>query len=561
MGLNIWLILGGVGIFLFGIMLLEQALQTLMSRRFKLFLKRQTSNPFRAIFSGTVVTAALQSSSVVNFMVLAFVSSGVITLRNALAVIMGTNLGTTLNSWIVATLGFKIEIEAFAYPIAGLAGMALFIFKQQKRLEPLFKFLMGFSFLFIGLSLMKESAESAALQEAFSRFQNSGLAVFLLLGFVATTITQSSAATVAITLSFLNQQLIGFESAMAVVIGSEVGTSVKLILGSLDGVAVKQRLSAGNFIYNLVTTVVAFLLIHPIANLIQSVMGITNPLTGLATFQTLMNLGSIFLFLPFLNAFSSRLEKTFTKNERTLTLYIQSNKTTDIETACVLLKSETWFFINQCKIFTAHQFKINEGDLHIPETFLQHHRQHDLNRRSTDSWYHFLKEHYGEIQAYYIAVNMKELSITQVKEINQLMGAVRSGMHAAKCIHDIAQDINELKNSANEIKYDFLKHMNANQQGFYNKLFFSETDAVNTDSVYNSLVAMLEEIQQTYHVNLQYIYTISSKHQLSDLEIATLMNFNREIFTGNKALLMGWKNYLLPNDLSEKFGDLPTYLA
>jgi len=561
MGLNVWLILGGVGIFLFGIMLLEQALQRLMTRRFKLFLKRHTTGTFRAIFSGTVITAALQSSSVVNFMVLAFVSSGVITLRNALAVIMGTNLGTTLNSWIVATLGFKFEIEAFAYPVAGLAGMALFLFKERNRFEALFKFLMGFSFLFIGLGLMKDSAESQAIQDLFNRFQDSGLFVFLFLGFIATTITQSSAATVAITLSFLNQQLVGFESAMAVVIGSEVGTSVKLILGSLDGVAVKQRVSAGNFIYNLVTTIVAFALIHPIAVLIQDIIGIENPLTGLATFQTLMNFGSIILFLPFLTGFSKLLEKTFNKADSKLTMFIQPHQPIIVETSFDLLKSEAWFFINQCKIFNAHQFTVDEKKLHIPDEFLAHHEQHDLNRQSTNDWYRFLKEHYGEIQAYYIQLKMKPLAAGQVEAIDKIIASVRSGMHTVKCIHDIANDIHELKNSANEIKFNFLQHMNTNQEAFYNKLFFTDEEQMDGELVFERLLNYLKEVQHTYNENLSMVYSLSSSHQLSDIEIATLMNFNREIFTANKSMIMSWKNYLLPLALSEKFNDLPTYLA
>ncbi len=561
MGLNVWLIFGGVGIFLFGILMLEQALQNLMSRRFKLFLKKQTGNTFRAIFSGTLITAVLQSSSVVNFMVLAFVSSGVITLRNALAVIMGTNLGTTLNSWIVATLGFKVDIAAFAYPVAGLAGMFLFIFKHKDRLEPLFKFLMGFSFLFIGLQLMKESAESEAIQQVFGRFQDSGAWVFLLLGFVSTTITQSSAATVAITLSFLNQQLIGFESAMAVVIGSEVGTSVKLLLGALDGVAVKQRVSVGNFLYNVATTIVAFILLRPTAVLIQDVIGISNPLTGLATFQTLMNFGSIILFLPFLNVFSKWLEKRFNNEGRKLTMFIQPQQPVLVASAFELLRSEVWFFINQCKIFTAHQFRVEEQTLHIPDVFLQHHQQHDLNRKSVDEWYHFLKEHYGEIQAYYIQLKMQELAAAEVKEIDQLMASLRSGMHAVKCIHDIAHDIQELKNSSNEIKYNFLQHINSHQQVFYNSLFFEDTLQTNDEVVFDKLVSLLKTVQQKYNENLQHIYSISSEHQLSDIEIATLMNFNREIFTGNKSLIMSWKNYLLGPESSEKFSDLPTYLA
>ncbi|HRG29494.1 MAG TPA: hypothetical protein PLJ00_16465, partial [Chitinophagales bacterium] len=302
-------------------------------------------------------------------------------------------------------------------------------------------------------------------------------------------------------------------------------------------------------------------LLQPTAIFIQQILGISNPLTGLATFQTLMNFGSIILFLPFLKMFSRWLEKTFNKDDRKLTLYIQPHQPIIAESSVELLQSETWFFINQCKIFAAHQFNIEEKTLHIPDAFLRHHEQHDLNRKSVDVWYQFLKEHYGEIQSYYIQVKMHELTAIQVKELDQLMAASRSGMHAVKCIHDVSHDLRELRNSAHEAKYNFLLHMNKNQTEFYNQLYFDNTTLQDAEVVYDKLVEYLKGVQLAYNFNLQMIYTLSANSSLSDVEIATLMNFNREIFTGNKSLIMSWKNYLLPTDLSAKFSDLPTYMA
>ena len=134
-------------------------------------------------------------------------------------------------------------------------------------------------------------------------------------------------------------------------------------------------------------------------------------------------------------------------------------------------------------------------------------------------------------------------------------------MHAVKCIHDVAHDLNELRNSAHEVKYNFLLHMNKNQTEFYNQLFFDASTLQDADLVYDKLVEYLKGVQAGYNFNLQMIYTLSANSTLSDVEIATLMNFYREIFTGNKSLIMSWKNYLLPTDLSAKFSYLPTYMA
>ncbi|MFN3940465.1 MAG: Na/Pi cotransporter family protein, partial [Chitinophagales bacterium] len=271
---TIWQVLAGVGIFLVGIRMLEMGLKQLMGRGFKLFLQKQTGNPVKAIVGGAFITALLQSSSAVNFMVLAFVSTGVLSLQNAFALIMGNNLGSTVSGWIIVTLGFKFNIEVFAFPLIGIAGICWFIFIANTRLQNVCMFLIGFSFIFIGLGYMNSAIGNEKIQNIFSRFDNSSNGTFLFIGFIITTITQSSSATVAITLSMLHQQLIGFDAAMAVVIGSEVGTSLKLILGSLDGIAVKKRVSAGNIIYNLITTAIAFGLLQQIAFFITETMSV-----------------------------------------------------------------------------------------------------------------------------------------------------------------------------------------------------------------------------------------------------------------------------------------------
>jgi phosphate:Na+ symporter len=130
---DIWKILAGVAIFLLGIRFLEDSLQQLAGRKFKLFLKKYTTNKLRAISGGAIVTAVLQSSSLVSLMVLAFTGAGIITMQNALAVILGANLGTTLDSWIVALAGFKINIENFSLPVAGIAGLGFAIFNKQSK--------------------------------------------------------------------------------------------------------------------------------------------------------------------------------------------------------------------------------------------------------------------------------------------------------------------------------------------------------------------------------------------------------------------------------------------
>jgi phosphate:Na+ symporter len=199
--IDIWKMLAGVAIFLLGIKFLEESLQELAGRRFKLFLKRQTENKIKAITGGAVVTAVLQSSSVVSLMVLAFVGAGIIHMQNALAIILGANLGTTVSNWIVALVGFKVNIENIALPVTGLAGLGYVIFNKSSPLYNWSRFLFGFSFLFVGLGYIKTGIGDIVQQVDLTQYENSPIIVFFLVGFIITTIIQSSSATMAITLS------------------------------------------------------------------------------------------------------------------------------------------------------------------------------------------------------------------------------------------------------------------------------------------------------------------------------------------------------------------------
>ena len=561
MALNIWLILGGVGIFLFGIQLLENSLKNLMSRSFKLFLKKQTSNPFKAIFGGAAVTAILQSSSAVNFMVLAFVSTGVITMRNAFAVIMGTNLGTTLTGWIVATLGFKMDIESIAYPIAGVAGLLLFSFKGRPKLSNICHFLMGFSFLFIGLGLLKESMEGDDIQHLFENFTDSSLFVFLILGFVATTITQASSATVAITLSILNQQLIGFESAIAIVIGSEVGTSIKLILGALDGVAVKKRVAVGNLIYNIVTTILAFAFLKPLALFITENLSVKDPLMGLVTFQTGMNLLSIFIFLPFINIFSKFLERLYKDNVQHVSGYLTHAHPEIPHAALELMKKETVYFIYQCKLFNIRVFDLREEIIKSEPEFNSLKGTQIINGKSNILQYEHLKEQYGEIQAYYIKMIGQKLTEEQINETDNLISCVRSAMYSSKCIKDLLADVAELRNSSNEMKFDFVNQRSADMRDFYQQLNLDAEILTDNEKLFNIIVGLLNEAQEKYSTNLNTLYSHEFTHTLSDVELATLMNFSREIFTSNKSMIMTLKYYLSDFSYLERFSEVSTYHA
>ena len=229
----IFKLVAGVGLFLFAMYLLEESLKNLSGRNFKLFLQRTTKNRVGAVAGGAVVTGVLQSSSMVSLMVLAFVGAGVFTMKNAMAIILGANLGTTLDSWLVATLGFKVDIEVAAYPVVFIGGMLLILFSNRKKIKYISYFLFGFGLLFIGIAFMKTAMEEQVKNFDFSQYAEMPLLVFLFIGFIITSLVQSSSVTMALTLSALHAGAIGFAPAAAIVLGSETGTTIKILIGSI----------------------------------------------------------------------------------------------------------------------------------------------------------------------------------------------------------------------------------------------------------------------------------------------------------------------------------------
>ncbi|MDY7038957.1 MAG: Na/Pi symporter, partial [Thermodesulfobacteriota bacterium] len=215
-------------------------IKSLSGKAFRGIIRLYTNGRFKAIGSGTLVTAILQSSSAVSLMVLAFVGAGVMNIENAIGVIMGSNIGTTFTAWIVATLGFKIKIEGFALPFVGIGGIGLIFFRNSNRLLYISRLLMGFGFLFLGLDYMKGSVESFPQRFDLSGVPDYGLWFYLAIGTIFTGLMQASAASIAIVLTVLNSHLITFEIGVAMVIAANVGTTITLLLGSMGGAQSKK---------------------------------------------------------------------------------------------------------------------------------------------------------------------------------------------------------------------------------------------------------------------------------------------------------------------------------
>ena len=324
--LQIFTLLGALGMFLYGMNMMSSGLQKAAGDRLRGFLSSMTSNPFKRVLTGLGITAVIQSSSATTVMVVSFVNAGLLTLVQAIGVIMGANIGTTITAWMVAWLGFKADISILAVPLM-LIGFILSISKKNQR-RNIGELVVGFSLLFLGLSFMKESVpdlkqtpEVLEFVKTWSGFGFWSVLIFLGFGSVLTLVLQSSSATMAITLIMLSMGWIPFPMACAMVLGENIGTTITANIAASVGNPSAKRAALSHTIFNVFGVIWALILFKPFLSLVgwitSSIFGIPNPaadgfavhdpagpestsaLYGLSMLHTLFNLINTLLLVWF----------------------------------------------------------------------------------------------------------------------------------------------------------------------------------------------------------------------------------------------------------------------
>lgn len=552
--INIWQLLAGLSLFLYGMFHLEDALRQLEGRSFKLFLKKHTKNKLSAIINGTLVTGILQSSSIVNLMVLSFVGAGMISMRNALGVVLGANIGGTLNSWLVALLGFKVDLGNATFPIIGLAGIAMVIFKERKNYYHFSRFLFGFGLLFMGLDFMKQSMDAAIHNFNFAPYLNYPRVVFLLIGLLITSLIQTSAATVVIVLSALNASIIPLETAVSVILGAELGTTVKVAIGSIGGIAAKKRVALGNTMFNIVSTLIGYVFLDVIISIIRNIFGIADVLFILVAFQSFINIIGAILFYFFLNRLGDFLEKSFQDKSQRATVYLSADIIDTQETSLVLFEKEVDLFIHRVIYFSDEIFNPKVA----ADNRVKEHKNATLFKEelNLNDKYNTLKQAEGEMLIFYNQLLQSNISTENLNRLNVLINVVRSALYAAKSLKDVIHDVKEFSNSANEIKFNCFKEFQL-EINHFNQALKAITDKSEKTQIFKDLQTLKLMVDAEYKKEILDIYDIVSKRQLSELNISTLFNLNREVYDASKLMILAVKDFLLDESQAALFDGQP----
>ena len=271
-------LLGAVCLFLYGMKVMSEGLQKVAGDRLRNILGAMTKNRFAGVFTGIIITALIQSSSASTVMVVSFVNAGLMSLQQAMAVIFGANVGTTVTTWIISAFSFEVSISDYSILLLALGVPMLFMKKSVYKSSG--EFLIGFCFLFMGLDLISKYVpdlqQNPGMLQFVTNFTSMGLGsilIFFGIGIVLTMVAQSSAATFAITLIMCSQGWISFELGCAIILGGNIGTTITPVLASLSGNLAAKRTAMGHVLFNVIGSVVVLCVFIPFVKLVGDITG------------------------------------------------------------------------------------------------------------------------------------------------------------------------------------------------------------------------------------------------------------------------------------------------
>ncbi len=478
MVLQIFTLIGALGMFLYGMNFMSAGLQKASGDKLRGILTSMTSNPFKRVLTGLGITALVQSSSATTVLVVSFVNAGLLTLVQAVGIIMGANIGTTLTAWVTA-VGFSVDISAFSVPLM-ILGFLLTSSKKQNN-KNIGEFIVGFALMFLGLSFMKSSAGAIlsnkdAMVAFFSHFTEFGFwsdIIFLLAGTILTIVLQASSATMAITMLLTTSGLIDFELACAMVLGENIGTTITANMAASVGNTAAKRAALAHTLFNIFGVIWMLIVFKPFLRLVGIVMdavGFYNPLTidlttpeagptllyGISMLHTLFNITNTMVLIWFSPTIVKIVEKLIktpknSEDEAFRLKYIDAGRIAAPEFASEQATKEIIHFAQICRNGLGYAREaINESD---PDKF-------EELRKKLVKYEEISDRIEYEIATFLNAISAQEVSMAtsyQIKSMYKIIGELES-------LGDSGESISRILSRKNIHKKEFdaesIKHLN-----------------------------------------------------------------------------------------------------
>ena len=462
-------IIAGIAIFLIGMVFMEDGFKLFSGGMLEKVLEKSTKTVPKAIGTGFLATAIVQSSSLLTIIVISFLSAELISLSGAIGVIFGSNIGTTTTAWIVSAFGVKIKIAHYAMPM--LIFGVMFRFSQHKSYQGLGNILVGLGFVFLGIGYMKEGFEGMKAGLDLAQFAMDGylgVIVYIAIGAVATVVIQSSSATMAIIITALATGQIDYINALALAIGANIGTTVTAIIGSISSNANGKRLAVAHFIFNIVTGAIAIIFLYQLADLVDILsmsvgIGADDYAMKLALFHTIFNVIGVIVVSPFTFKLVKFLEGLFLSEDEDVdrAKFLDKEVIAMPQAALAAIEKEVIHLYDNSTEALAHALSLHRHALFS---------QDDLSKVVADStnkididiekfYITKIKGIYGDI-VHFATMSQDHMSEEQMRQVYYFKLASKDIVEAVKDTRELQKNIDyylKSKNSVIKGEYNILR--------------------------------------------------------------------------------------------------------
>ena len=443
-------LLGALGLLIYGMRMMSEALQKMAGPQLRHILARMTTNRLTGMLTGTLVTCAVQSSSATTVMTVSFVSAGLLTLGQAISVIMGANIGTTLTAWIMS-LGYNVDLTSFVFP-AFFVGMLLIYKKKQRFLGD---FLFGIAFMFLSLVMLSTAGKELDLEHNeevvnfFASFDTGSywtILIFLAIGTVITCIVQSSAAVMAITILLCSTGVLPIYLGIALVMGENIGTTATANLAALGAGIPARRAALAHLLFNVIGVTWVLCIFYPFVNVVCNLVGYNPALGGqvsllpvvLAMFHTCFNVTNTLLLIGFIPQIERIVcwllpEREQPQMEQFRLRYIQANIVQTPEISVLQAEKETALLGQRVQqMFTLVRQLVDEtDDKHFGDLYKQITHQEEITDQAEYEIARFLED-----------VSSDHLSDITKKKVRQIMREIGELESIGDACYNMARTLN-----------------------------------------------------------------------------------------------------------------------
>ena len=533
----------GIAIFLFGVMCLKNGFSN-FSTFIERVLKKWANTASKSLIFGAISTMIMQSSGLVSVLAISFLSAGFITLGQGIGIIFGANLGTTIVAWVIAIAGVKFDISSITMPL--LVFGVILNFQSSKTARAFGSILCGIGFFFLGISLVKSGFND--LKDIIDIAQYGqmpgimGVALFVLVGIILTVVMQSSNASLLVAITILAAGQMSYENALGFAIGSNIGSTVMAIIGSIGTTIAGKRLAAAHLLFNSVTALVAVIFLHQMISVVQffcNEVGIASNdyILQLTAFHTLFNLVGIALMMPFIGKMVQFLEKVIVdkKAKEYEPIYLNDSIVEYPDTAIEALRNEMEHLYDNCFLVLAYALGFTRKEIHSNTPFREIIAKKKLYRRDVDFDNFYQKNIKYLFDKMFDFATIAQTHIHDKEQMNEIVHIKNAARRAVESVHQLKMLYRNLKSATqtsngalmefyNEIRIDLAELLRSIEN-------LEKSSDENIQLILASIRKVSQQLDQTDDNAINKVEKLILDNKIHATNVSSILN---DIDTANK---------------------------